>query len=122
MNFWPFNRESAGKKRHSEIINKLKEIMSAISDFAAKQKAFNDRQDAAIDSLVASSTGLTGDVADLKALIEKLQNSPGEISPEDQATLDELSTRAESTATKAEGVAAALKTLDEQTPPAPPTP
>lgn len=81
-------------------------IMSAISDFAAKQKSFNDRQDAAV-------TGLQGDVEYLVKKIEELQSTPGSITPEDQALLDEIQTRSEAIATK-------LEALDALTPPAPP--
>ncbi len=82
-------------------------IMSAISDFAAKQTAFNDRLDAAI-------SGLQGDIKTLNDLIEKLQTTPGPISPEDQATLDQLESRGDALATK-------LEALDSQTPPPVPT-
>lgn len=85
-----------------------KRIMSKIGDFAGKQKAFNDRQDTAIQ-------GLVEDVAALNAKILELQNTPGEITPEDQTLLDELQTRAESLTAK-------LEALDAQTPPKPPTP
>ena len=88
------------------INERLDKIMSAISDFAAKQNAFNDRQDAAVE-------GLTTDVNALKAEIQKLQNSPGTITPEDQASLDSLQARAEGIATK-------LEALDALTPPTPP--
>jgi len=85
-----------------------KRIMSAISDFAAKQTAFNDRLDTAI-------TGVTGDVAELNRMIKELQDNPGPISPEDQATLDALQARGEA-------VTAKLEALDALTPPAVPTP
>lgn len=81
-------------------------IMSAISDFAARQSAFNDRIDAAI-------TGLQGDVKFLQDTIDKLQNTPGTITPEDQALLDQIDQRADAVATK-------LEALDALTPPAPP--
>lgn len=84
----------------------LHNIMSAISDFAARQNAFNDRQAAAID-------GVIGDVAFLVETIEKLQNTPGAITPEDQALLDALDARASTIADK-------LEALDAQTPPKPP--
>jgi chromosome segregation ATPase len=88
-------------------LNILKEsIMSAISDYAAKQAAFQDRIDTAI-------TGLTADIAELNALIVTLQNTPGPISAEDQATLDTLQARTEAIATKVEA-------LDALTPPAVP--
>jgi chromosome segregation ATPase len=117
-------------KRSNEnksVLNRMEEmecrIMSAISTYAAKQKEYNDRHGAAIDSIVTSQTGLSGDIAELKRLIEELQNSPGEISPEDQALLDDLQALGEEAATKAEAQAAALKALDESTPPVvPPVP
>lgn len=82
-------------------------IMSAISDFAAKQNAFNDRIDTAVQ-------GLTGDVTALKDEITKLQNSPGTITPEDQASLDAIQARTDAITTK-------LEALDALTPPTPPT-
>lgn len=81
-------------------------IMSAISDFATKQNAFNDRVDAAV-------TGLTEDVQTLNDKITELQNSPGGITPEDQALLDAIEARSASIATK-------LEALDALTPPKPP--
>ncbi len=113
------NSSSVTKSDLNEMENRL---MSAISDFAAKQKAFNDRQAAAIDSLVTSTEGLTGDVKALNDKITELQNSPGAITPEDQALLDDLQTQGEATAAKVEGVATALSALDSQTPPVVPTP
>jgi methyl-accepting chemotaxis protein len=81
-------------------------IMSAISDFAARQAAFNDRIDQAV-------TGLQGDVKTLQDTIDKLQNTAGQITPEDQALLDQIDARADAVATK-------LEALDALTPPAPP--
>ncbi len=81
-------------------------IMSAISDFAAKQKAHNEKIDAAI-------TGITGDVKTLNDKITALQNTPGPISAEDQALLDELEATGSALADK-------LAAVDELTPPAVP--
>src|SRR5687767_9527582 len=53
-------------------------IMSKISDFAKEQNAHNDRMDAAVQ-------GLEADVKALNDKIIELQNTPGEITPEDQA-------------------------------------
>lgn len=83
-------------------------IMSAISDFAAKVNAFNDRIDAAI-------AGLQGDVKNLEDQIAALQNSAGQITPEDQALLDGIQARASTVADK-------LDALDALTPPVAPTP
>lgn len=87
-------------------------LMSKISDFATAQNAFNDQIDAAV-------TGLQGDIQALNDKITELQNSPGEITPEDQALLDTLQTRAEGIATKL----TALDALTEAAPTVPaPTP
>jgi len=85
----------------------VKKIMSAISDFATAQNAFFDRMEVA-------KTGITADLVELKRLILELQNSPGVITPEDQALLDALQTRANV-------MAANVETLDAMTPPVVPT-
>lgn len=77
--------------------------MSAVSDFAARQAAFNDRQDAAV-------TALQGDVQSLNDIITALQNSAGGITAEDQALLDQIEARSAQIATK-------LEALDALTPP-----
>lgn len=81
--------------------------MSAVSDYVAKQKTFNDRMNVAVDGLVT-------DVDTLNKKITELQNTQGQITPEDQALLDEIQAQGEALATK-------LETLDQVTPPpAPP--
>lgn len=95
-------------------------IMSAISEFAAKQRAFNDRQGVAIDAAVASVAGLSGDIQALNDKITELQDSVGTVSPEDQGLIDELETQGEAVASKVEAVANALSALDAQTPPSVP--
>ncbi len=82
--------------------------MSAVSDFAAKVKAYNDRQDAAI-------TGVSSDIDALNAKIAELQSTQGQITPEDQALLDDIQARGDAIATK-------LEALDNLTPPPPPPP
>lgn len=82
--------------------------MSAISEFAAKQNAFNDQIDTAI-------TDLQGDVKNLADQIAALQNSPGTITPEDQALLDGITARTQAVVDK-------LNALDALTPPVVPPP
>jgi chromosome segregation ATPase len=99
-------------KSHHELATKQDlanieaQIMSAISEFAEKQNAFTGRVDAAI-------AGLEGDVQSLNEKIAELQNTPGTITPEDQALLDAIQSRSETIATK-------LEALDALTPPKPP--
>lgn len=101
----PKSDQPATKQDLEEMETRL---MSSISDFAAHQSAFNTRLDTAI-------TGLQADVEALNAKIEELQNSPGSITPEDQALLDELTSRGEA-------ITAKLEALDALTPPPPPPP
>lgn len=88
------------------IIHTLERLMTIISDFVAKQNAHNDKID---DSI----SGLQEDIAALNAEILKLQTSSGEISPEDQASLDALDARGQSIADK-------IEALNALTPPVPP--
>lgn len=97
--------------------------MSKISEYAVKQTEFNQTVGDKIDEIGVSLTGITGDIAGLNQKITDLQNNPGPISPEDQATLDSLQAAGLALATKAGAAAKALADLDAMTPPVvPPTP
>lgn len=74
--------------------------MSKVSEHAAKQSAFQDRQDAAV-------TGIIADVDSLKATIAELQATAGEITPEDQVLLDAIEARAGAISDKLEALDAA---------------
>lgn len=94
---------------HTHIINlstRMEHLMSKISDFAAAMDAFTARQDVAV-------AGLQADVAALKAKIDELQNSAGQLTPEDQALLDAVKAHASTISDK-------LDALDAETPPAVP--
>jgi len=98
-------------------------IMSAISDFAAKQTAFNKRQSDAVDAAVASVGGLSTDIQALTDKITELQNSAGQVTPEDQALINDLETAGDAVAAKVETLSNALSALDALNPPVvPPTP
>lgn len=88
------------------IDERLSTMATKIQEFADKQNAFNERVDLAV-------SGLSTDIQVLNDKITELQNSPGAITPEDQALLDALQARAE-------GIAAKLEALDALTPPPPP--
>lgn len=88
------------------VVEKLDSIMSAISEFATKQAAFNTQIDAAV-------TDIATEISNLNTQIAALQNSSGEISPEDQALLDGLET-------SGQALAAKVQALDTLTPPAVP--
>jgi len=81
--------------------------MSALSEYA-------ERVTAHLNTIGSGITGVAGDIAALKALIEEIQNTPGSITPEDQAILDQMEAL---TVTLADQLTA----LDaENPPPAPP--
>lgn len=86
--------------------------MSALSDalatFAADQANFNGKLDVAL-------TNIAADIAGLNDLITKLQASSGEVTPADQALIDQLETQGAALAAKADA-------LDQLTPPVVPTP
>lgn len=106
FNFFTTNADL--DRKLGSISHKLETIMSKISEFADAMKVFNDRQDAAVDGLVA-------DVKTLNDKITELQNSAGGITPEDQALLDGIQAHASAIADK-------LAALDAENPPPVPTP
>lgn len=67
--------------------------MSKISDTAARQTERYNKMDAAL-------AGIKADIVLLNETIEKLQNTPGEISAEDQALLDAMETKGDELAAK----------------------
>lgn len=99
-----------------------KRIMSKITAFFDAQNAFNARQETATTELNTAFTGLSEDIQGLKDLIGELQTNPGDFSPEDEATATALLERSEAIVTKLETVSAALKALNEATPPKVPNP
>lgn len=104
--------------RHLKQISKqLEIIMSKISEFAANYNAFIDRQDAAVTALKTSLDGVGEDVTWLKAKIEELQNTPGDLSKADQDLLDAIEQRLGTMATNSEDVATKAAALDALTPP-----
>lgn len=87
----------ATKQDLKELVNK---IMSVLSDWAAKVSPKLERLQKGIDNL--------------QALVEKLQNTPGAITPEDQALLDKIDKQVDDLGVDADSVPA--------TPPAEPPP
>lgn len=85
------------------ISNQGTRLMSAITEFSAKQQAFNARIETAV-------TGIAGDVDNLTQQIRDLQNALGTLSPEDAAALQTILDSSEALASK-------LEALDGLTPP-----
>ena len=80
--------------------------MSKITDQAAAEKAD-------LDAISAKLDAVTAGIAALDKLITDFQNSPGTLSPADQAAVDAIQKAVADLRTKAEAV--------DTTPPAPPT-
>lgn len=91
------------------LVHQMEKIMSAISDFATKMAAFFDRQDKAVADLQTEVKALTDEIA-------SLQNSPGTISADDQASLDAIQARASGISDKLD----ALDTANAAKPALPP--
>ena len=88
------------------LISNQEKIMSAISDFATKQKAFNQEISDDLDTIKAS-------IGTMNDLIKQLQDSAGKVTPEDQSLIDQLQQEGADLATKADATAG-------KTPPTPP--
>lgn len=72
-------------------------------------KEFSDKVNASFDKVGLAVDGVMGDVQWLKDKITELQNSPGAITPEDQALLDAIEDRANQLVTKVETLDAATE-------------
>lgn len=83
--------------------------MEAINVFAGRVTAAFDKLGTAID-------GVGDDVAFLKDQIAILQNSPGTLTPEDQATLDGIQARADTLADKVDAIDKATERPPTPTP------
>lgn len=101
------------------LTQRLDQVMSTISDFADKVDAWQTDISASVDGVVAALGGVSADVASLKQQIIDLQNSPGAITPEDQARLDKIEAAASALSTKTAAASSALAALDAQTENAP---
>lgn len=83
--------------------------MSAYTQYLNDQKTFNDSVDKAL-------TDISTLISQQNALIKQLQNSPGQVTSDDQALIDQLEANGANLVQKAN----ALDTLNPPTPPANP--
>lgn len=95
--------------------------MPTYNEYLQQQKAYNDRDDAAFAQIATSFEGIVADFKFLKDKITALQNSAGQVTPEDQALIDQLQARANTASPKLEALAKSVKELDDATPPEAPT-
>jgi uncharacterized protein YlxW (UPF0749 family) len=103
----PGNQRGRNNKEEllRQVLANQETLMSAISEFKA-------RVDARFDAIGSGIDAVQQDVSWLKAKIEELQNSSGQITPADQALLDEIEARVA-------GLSERVASLDAQTDTAP---
>ena len=92
--------ESLARIEHaiSRIFTQGAQLMSAISDYVAKQKAHNDAVSSDLDTIQTAIGALNDKIA-------QLQNSPGQITPADQALLDGIEQDGQALQAKADALA-----------------
>lgn len=105
----------ATKADVQEIINHLKIMANEIKDYTTAVNAAFDEIEAAHTAITNSLTGVADDVTFLKTEIDRIQNSPGPITPEDQAALTASQTRVASLQGKMTALKDALAALDAAT-------
>ena len=103
-----------------KVERKLQDIMSAISDFQTAVQASFDSVNTNLDAVSADLDVISTDIAALNALILQLQNSPGTITPADQASLDAIQALGVALAAKAGAVKAKTDAAVPVVPPVPP--
>lgn len=99
-----------------QLARKLHTIMSVISDYLDQQGAHNASIDASLNAINGSVSDIVDDIAGLKAIIQKLQDSQG-ISAEDKALLDEALVAAAALEAKATALAGTAQAADDLTAP-----
>lgn len=92
-------------------------ITETLRAHLAAQKAFNTTHSQSLVSIGFSVTELTADIQALSDKITELQNTEGEVTPEDAALITEAETQSAELAAKGEAIAAALRALGEKVPP-----
>ena len=80
------------------VLKEIGKLMSQITDYANRVGEYANTLDAALENI-------TGDIDFLKKKIEEIQNSPGVLSPEDQAALDAADARLKTLSDKAAALA-----------------
>jgi hypothetical protein len=81
------------------------QIMSALTDFAAKANAALAEANTSLDNIVTDEAALAKSIADLQAQIAA---GGSVLTPEDQAALDSVASTAAALATRTKGVADAV--------------
>jgi methyl-accepting chemotaxis protein len=92
------------------IEDKIDNLFRSIGDVMEAIQSFSARVKASFTAIGTSVDGIVSDVTELKRKIEELQASPGTLTPEDQAALDEIESMVGATASKLADLDAATAT------------
>lgn len=110
-----YDLEKELKKMKDEILRELKGTMASLKEQLDAQEAQLTAIATDVDGIVTSVNGINTDVQALKKQIDDLNNSPGELTPENQAALDRIQALAGSIATKTAAAKTAAAELDAAT-------
>lgn len=103
--------QTAWFRSHVDSVT-LRDLKEMENRMAEQIQKFGAATAAELAKVRTALGGLQGDITELNKKIQELQNSPGAITPQDQALLDAIEADAKDLAT-------AFEALDTQTPPAP---
>ncbi len=103
----------AGADGLAELTKLLHVLSGKVDKAMSKISEFSDAVNASFNDINKGIDGLAGDIKTLNDKITELQNTPGPLSPEDQALLDAIQATAVSAASR-------VKALDDLTPPVAP--
>ena len=95
-------------------------VKEALDKFKTAAEAHQAAQEEQLEGIKTSVEGITGDLTWIKSELDRLNNSPGTISAEDQATLDGIIAKMASLNAGGADVRSRLQALDSMTPPVPP--
>lgn len=116
------------KADNNAILERLaemeKKIMGQLTEYSEAVNAKFSEIGDSVDGFVSSLAGVSADVTFLKDALSKIDNTPGPLSPEDQALLTSSLNRLTGLADRVKKVAEAAKALDDSTEPSqlPPVP
>lgn len=94
--------------------------MSKLSDYAGQITGYSDQINTGLEGVGTSLDDIKGDLKFLNDKLTEIQNSAGDISPEDQASLDAALGRLKETSDKADAAKNKSAEVAALNPPAPP--
>jgi len=112
------NLKDAATKSDLEELER--NIMSKVSEYTDAVNAKFDEIDSQLEGIGTGITGVADDIVFVKQQLEAIQNSPGTLSPADQAALDASLVRVAGVVTKTSALKTGIAAVDAAT--ARPTP